>query len=296
MENEDVDKIIKEELMKDEDHTVLRKTGKGFERVEVTQTMKDSPDPRVHGAKIIFDSRLDEFSSLNDKETYLSELGSEPHYPKLTLKDKKEALFGKNPARDEEFESEPSRTSFKRNRDAEADSGEQETHDESVRNLQQKLINFKRVLVELGIPVEFCDHLLQKYQSYLSDDKTTENDVDAFLEYLKYNIIRLKFETEKKVKVYKPIEEYTIDYLYNVSKTNNLLNQAKEELNPRFNSMHECVLTLIEEEANSLGRKLKEKCDKKYEPQKAFEGLLRLEDEYQSYIKGSVRPDLAEQE
>ena len=162
-----MDKIIKEELMRDEDHTIHLKKGQGFERVEVTQTMKDSPDPRVHGAKIIFDSRLDEFSSMNEKEKYLSELGSEPHYPKLTLKDKKEALFGKNPARDEEFESEPSRSSFKRKRDAEADSGEEETHDESVRNLQQKLINFKRVLVEMGVPVEFCDNLLQKYQSYL---------------------------------------------------------------------------------------------------------------------------------
>jgi hypothetical protein len=146
---QDVDQIIREELLKQDDTTISYQTGSGFERVEVDQKLADTPDPRIHGAKIIFDSRLDSFSQNDD---HLQNQLRQQSYPKITLKDKKEALFGKSESKDE-FDEEPSKIKFKKS--TEADSGEQEAADERRRSLQQKLINFKRQLVEVDVPVEF---------------------------------------------------------------------------------------------------------------------------------------------
>jgi hypothetical protein len=144
-----VDQIIREELLKQDDTTISYQTGSGYERVEVDQKLADTPDPRIHGAKIIFDSRLDSFSQ---KDDHLQNQLRQQSYPKITLKDKKEALFGKSEPKDE-FDEEPSKIKFKKS--TEADSGEQEAADERRRSLQQKLINFKRQLVEVDVPVEF---------------------------------------------------------------------------------------------------------------------------------------------
>ena len=59
-EDEDVDKIIKEQLLQGDDKVVQIKQGKNFERIEVSNSLEEVPDPRIHGAKVIFDSRLDE--------------------------------------------------------------------------------------------------------------------------------------------------------------------------------------------------------------------------------------------
>ena len=152
-ENTDVDNIIKEELLRDEDKIISIQKGKNFDRMEITQQLDEVPDPRIHGAKIIFDSRLDEFSNSKDNARLINDLNKQS-YPKITLQDKKDALLGKSEEEDEDFNEETSKISFKK-KDAEADTGEKETYAERIRNMQQRLINFKRELAELNIPIEF---------------------------------------------------------------------------------------------------------------------------------------------
>lgn len=65
VEDDDVDEIIKQELIQDQDRTVSVKHGKNFDRIEVSNSMDDVPDPRIHGAKIIFDSRMDDTLNQN---------------------------------------------------------------------------------------------------------------------------------------------------------------------------------------------------------------------------------------
>ena len=59
-EEDDSGVIIEEQLLQGENKIIQVKKGKDFERVEVSSSLDDVPDPRIHGAKIIFDSRLDQ--------------------------------------------------------------------------------------------------------------------------------------------------------------------------------------------------------------------------------------------
>lgn len=62
-EEEDVEVVIEEQLLQGENKYIQVKKAKNFERVEVSSSLEEVPDPRIHGAKIIFDSRLDETMS-----------------------------------------------------------------------------------------------------------------------------------------------------------------------------------------------------------------------------------------
>jgi hypothetical protein len=56
---------VKREKIEDGQMEVSVIKGGNFEQVQVSQggAVSDNPDPRVGGAKIIFDSRLDKFST-----------------------------------------------------------------------------------------------------------------------------------------------------------------------------------------------------------------------------------------
>ena len=68
LEEEDIDQIIKQQFMSDQEGNKINvQEGKDFKRVEFSSKLEDAPDPRVHGAKVIFDSRLDKFSQSQEK-------------------------------------------------------------------------------------------------------------------------------------------------------------------------------------------------------------------------------------
>lgn len=228
---QNVDQIIKEELRKQDGTVISFEKGDNYERVEVEQKYRETPDPRIHGAKIIFDSRMDSFSqNADDLQSQLRK----QDYPKITLKDKKEALFGKQEETDE-FNEEPSKIRFKKS--TEADSGENEAAEERRRSIQQKLINFKRELAEDNVPIEFLDFVLRGYKETLITGDIAEKDFDNFLQFLKVQISKLKLKNKNEAPKYMPLENYTIEYLSKASSSNADLSKARKELNPHFSSL-----------------------------------------------------------
>ncbi len=67
--------------------------GADYEQLQVSQggAVKGNTDPRVGGAKIIFDSRLDKFSTPQQARDYVRQKQQE--LPPYTLDDKKQALI-----------------------------------------------------------------------------------------------------------------------------------------------------------------------------------------------------------
>ena len=67
--------------------------GADYEQLQVSQggAIKGNTDPRVGGAKIIFDSRLDKFSTPQQSRDYIRQKQQE--LPPYTLDDKKQALI-----------------------------------------------------------------------------------------------------------------------------------------------------------------------------------------------------------
>lgn len=293
MDSEDLDQVTREELLRDDDKIVLIKKGKGFERMEIDQQVKDAPDPRIHGAKIVFDSRLDEFSGLTKREDRLAEMAREnPVYPKLTLKDKKEALFGKSEEvkeEEEEFARDTIRSTFKKRNDAEADEGAIEIEEERQRKVQEALINFKRVLVESGVPVGFCDYLLLQYNAHLSDPRISEKEVEGFLEYLKIHVQNIKFSpSQANPTLTKPSpsdpREYTLEELHNASKTYDTLTQVRKTIPKSHKNLQNYLVFTIEKTAADFTQKLTSACSKLYETDRYFKGINRLEQSFTDYI------------
>lgn len=292
----DVDQVIRRELLKSGDRTVEIQKGKDYERIEVSQDLQEVPDPRILGTKIIFDSRLDQYSQSDDVQEKLSALGSQPHYPKLTLQDKKEALFGKKEiAEIDEFGEEPSKPSFRKKNDAEADIGIAEIKDERIRLIQQKLINFKRILVGTGIPPDFCDYLILKFSKFIEDSETTDKQIEEFCKYLKENIKRLRFEATKESVLSSITNIASVDLLCTISKNNENLERARKTLGPQHANMKEFVHHVIELGLEKLIKKLDSTLHRKFQTNIMHvkvndlqRGLL----EYEAKRKSRTKPDL----
>jgi hypothetical protein len=190
---EDVDQIIKEELLKQDDMTIQYKTTKDYQRVEVEHGLNEVPDPRIHGAKIIFDSRLDKYTKKDEMQERLSQLSKKPVFVKPAESTDEQQFEDQ----DEEFEEE-TKSGFRKQSQAESNDGEEEDREEAVRKVQQMVIGFKREMVEKGVEGGLLDFVLQKFFDILGDKMMTEKEVAQFLEFLKEFIGRIKNEFKQK--------------------------------------------------------------------------------------------------
>lgn len=249
--------------------------------MEITQQLEEVPDPRILGTKIIFDSRLDEFSQLKDKNRLVDNINQQSQ-PRPTHREQKEDVGGKFD--DDDFNDESSKISFKK-KDAEADSGEMETSYERIRNVQQSLINFKRELAKENIPIEFLDFILYNYQDHFTNESLTSEEIDEFFKFLKAHIQNLKFEVTLPKPFLKSEEEYDLKYMLKSSESKEAYQSAMEELNPKFVDLKEPALKVIENSLWDLYEDLNKKSvNPKYQVYGMHKGLNILENNYREYV------------
>lgn len=277
---EDVDQIIKQELLKEDDITIQYKTTKDYERVEVEHDINEAPDPRIHGAKIIFDSRLDKYARKDDMEERLNRLSRQPVF-------KRPSETKENPQFVEElddFEEENRKFGFRKQSQAEADEGVQEAKEEAIRKVQQMIIGFKREMVGKGVEAGFLDFILEKFFDVLGDKIMTEKEVNNFLTFLKESIESIIGELMQIEDKVTPIEMYTLKYLYNASKTKEDLQKIKDSLNPKFKNLSECVHYVIQSEISTLMNKFNNKFNNRYYPHQVLKQLMKMEEEFHNFI------------